>query len=137
MSKIYAQDIPYNLDFAISNNSIDISFNKRGFLEIDDRFDLVFATDYDELVQRIIHCIITKTGEIPHRVSWGVGLNILQNAPENSKEQAKVASAIRSQLGNSDFFPEVTAVNEIVFNKNGDIYGINVKVSTIYGEIKI
>ncbi len=134
---IYNQDLKYDVNFAKTNISIDIAWTTDGYIELDDRYDMVFATDYDEFRQRVIHCVVTATGEIPHRTSWGVGIVSLQNAPAGSGEQAKVASKIRSQLSNKNFFPEIISIDSISFKQVNGIFGVAIVTNTIYGVVTL
>lgn len=129
--------IIYNPSFVKSNVSIDLAWNTDGTLVIDDSLLLECSTDYTELKQRILHCILTETGEIPHRPDWGVGISALQNDLNSSGGLAKVAAKTRSQLGNTNYFPEITGINSISFTTSGNQIGINISVSSIYGDITL
>lgn len=129
--------IIYNPEFVKTNVSIDLSWNSDGTLGIDDAFLLEASTDYTELTKRILHCVLTETGEIPHRPDWGVGISALQNDLNSSGGLAKVAAKTRSQLSNKNYFPEVTSIDSISFTTSGNQVGINISVSTIYGELSL
>jgi hypothetical protein len=129
--------IIYNPEFVKTNVSIDLAWNSDGTLGIDDAFLLEASTDYTELTKRILHCVLTETGEIPHRPDWGVGISALQNDLNSSGGLAKVAAKTRSQLSNKNYFPEVTSIDSISFTTSGNQVGINISVSTIYGELSL
>lgn len=137
MAIVLPEELPYTSTWYRDFTTIDLNWaTQDGAFNLSNEGDIYFATGADELLQRLYNCMLTETGEIPHRPGYGVGLVSLQNAPATSVTLAELAAKIRSQLLNKDFFPEVVSVGDILIPAQPDgVVNINVTVETIYGRI--
>lgn len=138
MSFINPSENPYTTDWPIKATSLDLAWDlETGQMLMDAQRDIVFSTGEDELRQRVLHGLLTNPGEIPHRPDWGVGLTMLQNSSVDSADLSKLSADIRTFLGNSQYYPEIVAVDSITYKRENQQVSINVTVKTIYGVLRI
>lgn len=129
---------PYTIDFSINNRSIDMLMSSTDLLVTNFTYDPYLCTDFEELKQRVIHCLITENGELPHRPTWGIGVRAMQNAPSNDASFSAFASKVRKQLLQPEWFPEIVSVDEISLPVTGNLVNISITITTyIYGEITL
>ena len=111
----------------------DISFNgprSEGDLSWSPTGDLAVASKLPRLKEALIRSLITNTGTLLHRPSYGAGLLQYQNAPLSIDMQQRLVKLISSALVKD---PEVTSVNEVSLSEATTPNGVLIRIRVSAG----
>lgn len=72
--------------------------------------DLGTVSGLANLKQALYHRLVTKPGSLAHRPTYGVGVNLYQNAPNSITIQQELALKIKAQFMQDPRVADVTSV---------------------------
>lgn len=80
------------------------------------------------LIQALLHRLITVKGALAHRPNYGVGVQKFLGAPQSIDKQRQLALEVKNQFEQDPRVNEVTGVQIIPNETNPSIFQLKVKV---------